>query len=183
MTSRRALAGLVLCASTLAGCGPRLQEETVRYEKRSRTLARHVDRYPILRKHLADDLADAARIRALADQVRDPEKKAELVARANRRMDSDLALELDRVQPTVTEIARISRLLLALRLTGTDRERAQQQVRAARRSVTEALRQFSRQEEAEARAALRAARATNRRLSETLEELQAMQRLLEGRLQ
>ena len=165
------------------GCGPKLEEETAKYEARAAALGKYMQRYPAFREHLAASVTEARAVRRLARQVSDPEKKAELLARANRRIQSELSLELDRIEPTTREIVRTIRTLQSMRLSASDRERATNQSREARLSIRGTMKDLSKAEAGDIRTALRSTRQANRKLTDALEELQALQRILETHIQ
>ena len=169
-------------ALPLIGCGPKLEEETAKYERRVAALGQHMQRHPPFRTHLTAAVSEARAIRRLARQVQDPEKKAELMAQANRRMHSDLAVELDRIEPATRGILQTVRALQALPLNSSDRERAANQAREARQTIRETSKELAKADVGTPRLALKQARAANRRLSDALEELQALQRIFETRV-
>lgn len=165
----------------LNACGPRLAEERARYETRVADVRQHIRRYPAYRNHLGAVLEAAEATKKMAERVRDPEKRAELMARANRTLQPQLVSELDQIAPLATSLRRAGRALQRLKLGGADRERANNEAAEVRLALKEAYTTLGAADENDAARALRSAQAANRKLSERLESAKAVLRKLEAR--
>ena len=122
----------------IGGCGPGLDEESVKWERNLGKIEEYKRLYPDFKPPLEKLLSEARKEWEKAHTIKDPEKRAESLEKANKTLDTDFTRDLGAIKGKLTDILKKQKELQALKgLSLENRKAVRRKIQETRVSVTE----------------------------------------------